>query len=422
MPKIFDETDPKAVPAAPTGRNVPAFPIGDALNADEAEFEGRAPSVPVATDMVAEDNQEEAPVAVEEAPEVEEKPIDVEAEPVAEVEPVVEPEPEGPVDDGEKEDGEKIEAPAAEDTGGFEEVGIEPGGGFQKADGPEAAASTVTRLLKALLNSNPKNRQSLSRETVTRYLTPLMQVANRGERTAVRDAVGVLQAEAIHGANFQDVVSLQHAIDLINEKWTSGTRTRKTPEERAYEKRIKDTREGATVLTATFELLKSIIPEGAEVLSEARKNSEDVIAEAGQYIKWVEGGKDPESEPDISPLAKRALSTFRSAVKGVKLEDHLRPTVSAVVNVKKQPHVVSTPDEPVREKNVKVHVESLFARLQPGQWVSVDQVVAQASAEYPDAGERPDATVVKSVIYDGGIEGVEGYTHEGVDGGWKPQS
>lgn len=485
MPNIFDESDPKAVPAAPTGRSVPDFPMGAALAADEAAFEGGSVNVPVAANMTPEP-VEEAPVdnAPDWAPpieETEEKPMGSDAtadlmalhasteeepakkaapkksakktttklpgvkaetapEPVEETpapEPVVEetpaPEPEPVVEEappvtegaGGSETGEDtiktdpepdVEAPAASS------VDIEPGAGFERNSGPHEASKAVERLLNALLQSM-KTNQSVPRGMIEEYLSPLFDAANRSERVAIKETMQKMQATAVHAMSFNEVISIQHALDFADEKFKSGTRVRKTPEEKAHEKRVKDAREGATVLIAAFELLKSVTPDGVDVTSVARKDSENLIVEAGQHVRWVEGGSVPEQEPKLSPLTKRVLRVFKSAVKGISLEGELKPSVSQVVNVKDEPHKVSTPDEPVREKSARIHVESLFARLQPGQWVSVQQVVDQPSNEYPDKGERPTVAAVKAVLYGEGVEpiaGVEGFTHEGVDGGWKP--
>lgn len=425
MPSIFNESDPKAVPEAPTGRSVPDFPIAGVIAAQENE--DTAQNVPVAADMTPEDNAPE-PENVEE-PVIEEKPIITEPEaeeatpaPAEEPSPEPEPEPEQP-----DEEVEKDEPPVAESTGGAEETPVAPAGGFNKSDGPEAASAAASRLVTALTNLTAKNAAPVKRSTAEDFMTPLVDAANRAERTAIKNTVLKLQAECVHAGQFIDVVSIQHVLDFLESKMASGTRVRKTAEEKAHEKRVKDSREGATVLVAVFELLKSVIPDGVDVMSVARKDAEDLLVEVGQHIKWTEGGRIPEEEPKLSTLGKRALATFRAGVKGIKLEEDVSPSVAQVVNVKDNPHKVSTPDEPVREKSVRVHVESLFARLQPGQWVSVDQVVAQPSSEYPDKkGQRPDAAAVRAVIYgDGdvkGIDGVSGYTHEGLDGGWKPVS
>lgn len=477
MPNIFDASDPKAVPDAPTGRSVPDFPMAAALDnetdvssfsvdmtpepeqgggyvdspPDWAEPVEEAEETPVGVDATAElmalhaeaeepkkkpakkkapakkkpePVAEEAPPAVEETGGSEvittdnvrdmgEVSIDVNTgeatvvrEPEPAAEPVAEPEP--------------VEEPAADDAGTVPDV--EPGGGFVKGAGADEAAGAVTRLMTALIASAAKN-QSVPRDTVEQYMSPLFDVANRGERVAVREELQKLQATAVHGMRFDEVISIQHALDFAEERFASGARTRKTAEERAHEKRVKDSREGAAVLIAVFELLKSLTPDGVDVTSVARKDSEAVIAEVGQHVRWLEGGSVPEQEPKISPLSKRAVRVFKSAVKGISLEGELKPTVSQVVNVKDEPHKVSAPDEPVRDRSARIHVESLFARLQPGQWVSVQQVVDQPSNEYPDKDQRPTAAAVKAVLYGEGVEpidGVEGFTHEGVDGGWKP--
>ncbi|WP_411901315.1 hypothetical protein, partial [Salmonella enterica] len=58
------------------------------------------------------------------------------------------------------------------------------------------------------------------KERVDCQITPLMDVTTRAERQAIRDHLATMQADAIHAANFTDVVSIQHALDLIAERWT----------------------------------------------------------------------------------------------------------------------------------------------------------------------------------------------------------
>lgn len=417
MPNIFSDTDPKAVPEAPKGRQAPDIPIGMALDMNEAEYEEREYS---------------APAKVEPETEVEEKPIELDVEPDSQPEATVEDRtpaeettveqivggdaPDAPQD--EPADDEKIEAEPEQ----AKRIPVKPGAGFEKGAGPSEAATASTNMMRALINSTPK--EPVDRELIRTYLSPLMEIANRAERTAVKDALQSTQTEAIHDSNFIAVVGIQNALDLIGEEWTSGTKSRrKTAEERAYEKRVKVTREGASVIIAMYELLKSITPEGADVEAEAKKESEQLIIEAGQYMRWTEGGSAPAEEPDTSVLGRRVLTAFRSAVKGVKLEDHLRPSTHEVVTVKKKApktQKVETPDALPEENAVQEHIEGLFARLQPGQWVSVQQLVDQQTKQFPDESDRPVAQAVRALIYEGKIQGVEGYTEQGVDGGWKP--
>lgn len=458
MPNIFDASDPKAVPDAPTGRSVPDFPMAAALDnetdvssfavdmtpepeqgggyvdspPDWAEPVEEAEETPMGADATAELMALHAEAEEPKKKPAKKKPAKKKAEPEPAPEPVAEQmeasvaENVGaPVEFAEPSPAEaepQATAEPATEPQAAAEPDVEPGGGFVKGAGADEAAGAVTRLMTALIASAAKN-QSVPRDTVEQYMSPLFDVANRGERVAVREALQKLQATAVHGMRFDEVISIQHALDFAEERFASGARTRKTAEERAHEKRVKDSREGATVLIAVFELLKSLTPEGVDVTSVARKDSEAVIAEVGQHVRWLEGGSVPEQEPKISPLSKRAVRVFKSAVKGISLEGELKPTVSQVVNVKDEPHKVSAPDEPVRDRSARIHVESLFARLQPGQWVSVQQVVDQPSNEYPDKDQRPTAAAVKAVLYGEGVEpidGVEGFTHEGVDGGWKP--
>lgn len=430
MPNIFDSEDPKAVPEAPTGRKAPEIPIGMALDMDEAAYEER----------------DYAPVEAEE-PEVEEKPIDL-GETVGEVvasviknggeysidgetaevttvrKPAEEVEAEDiaipdslPVDKGGSEDDEKIE-PTPEPN----RVTVVPGGGFGKGDGASEAATAATNMVRALVNSTDKD-QPVDEARLKEFFTPLMEIANRAERTAVRDALQAQQTESIHGMNFPAVVSIQRILDFIAKDWTSGPAKRKTAEERAYEKRVKVTREGASVIIAAYELLKSITPEGADVHEAATEASKELISEVGQYVRWTEGGSKPAEEPQISALARRALAAFRAGVKGIKLEDHLRPTTHNVVTVKKDAHKVETPSETPEQDSsdrAREHIEGLFARLQPGQWVSIDQLVKQETKQFPDPTDRPHGGALQDLIYSGEIEGVDGYTEEGVTGGWKP--
>lgn len=417
MPAIFDESDPKAVPEAPKGRIVPDF-MGAALEADANDQPVQQSASPdfIATDMTAEPQETTPPVQEKErgSENVEEATIVAEAIPEpqkpepAKPEPEPEPEPE-PVQEAEPEE------PAS--------ITVEPGGGFIKGSGSDEAVKSVILLMRGLVGG--AHNQSVPRERVLEYMTPLMQLTTRAERGAIREAVAAMQAEYVHQARFNDVVSVQHALDIIAENWTTSARTRKTKEEREYEKRIKNTREGATVLIATFELLKSITPEGVEILDEARKDSEALLVDVGQWMRWVESGKNKSDEPKISVHAKRALTAFRAAVKGVTLEDHLRPSTHEVVTVKDKANEVSTPDEETRESNVRVHVEELFARLDPTLWVSVQQIVDKESNEFPTKELRPEYEAVKAVIYANGqegvgVKGVEGYTADGVEGGWKP--
>lgn len=425
MPNIFDSEDPKAVPEAPTGRKAPEIPIGMALDMDEAAYEER----------------DYAPVEAEE-PEVEEKPIVVEENPVVgNVDPDPQPEAEVTAPPAEEVKAENLTTPepeSGEDVGGSNipddekieptpepsRVTVVPGGGFGKGDGASEAATAATNMVRALVNTAKKG-EPVEVDTLEEFFTPLMEIANRAERTAVRDALQAQQTESIHDMNFPAVVTIQRILDFIAKDWTSGPRKRKTAEERAYEKRVKVTREGASVIIAAYELLKSITPEGADVHEAATQASKELIAEVGQYVRWSEGEKKPAEEPQISTLAKRTLSTFRAGVKGVKLEDHLRPTTHNVVSVKKDAHKVETPSEAPEQDSsdrVREHVEGLFARLQPGQWVSIDQLVQQATQQFPETTERPHGGAIQELIYSGGVDGVDGWTEEGVTGAWKPVS
>lgn len=424
MPNIFDTTDPKAVPEAPKGRQTPDIPIGMALDMTEAEYEERdytppaeeAPAAeekpidPSALEASIEENVG-APVEFAEPSAEEQEPAKVEPRGEETVKPV-DPEPENSVDD------EKIE----DEPEGEKRIPVKPGAGFEKGAGPSEAATAATNMMRALINSSPK--EPVDKGTISTYFTPLMDIANRAERVAVKEALQVTQTEAIHDSNFVAVVGIQNVLDLIAAEWTTGAKSkRKTAEERAYEKRVKVTREGASVIIAMYELLKSITPEGADIEAEAKKESEQLIIEAGQFLRWKEGGSAPAEEPDTTVLGRRVLTAFRSAVKGINLEDHLRPTTHDVVTVKKKApktQKVETPDAVPEANAVQEHIEGLFSRLQPGQWVSIQQLVDQPTKQFPDESDRPVFQAVRSLIYEGKIKGVDGYTEQGVDGGWKP--
>src|SRR5690606_18977482 len=224
----------------------PDIPIGMALDMTEAEYEERDYTPPA-----------------EEAPAVEEKPIDTSAleasveenvgapvefaEPSAEEKEPAEVEPRGeetvkPVEQvAEPADDEKIEPEQSK------RIPVKPGAGFEKGAGPSEAATAASNMMRALINSSPK--EPIDKDAISTFFTPLMDIANRAERVAVKEALQVAQTDAIHDSNFVAVVGIQNALDLIAEEWTTGAKSkRKTAEERAYEKRVKVTREGASVI------------------------------------------------------------------------------------------------------------------------------------------------------------------------------
>lgn len=143
-----------------------------------------------------------------------------------------------------------------------------------------------------------------------------------------------------------------------------------------------------------FQTLASHVPDGVTVDQETwfgmvSKQTEALQAEREIYDAWYTGDKETRGEePKVSPevIAGAKLAYGRGG--------RLRKSAASSASTRK-------PFDGVR-RNIARHIASAFADKNPGDWMSINEIVNHRSDEYGD--EPPSAGAVSARLYPSGKE------------------